>query len=76
MKKTEFLIELEDVLQREEPCQENDILENYDEWDSLSKMSVMAYFKKNFNVEISLNDLKDIKSVSDLINIAGANIDD
>lgn len=76
MKKNEFLVELEDILQREEPCQEKDILEEYDEWDSLSKMSVMAYFKKNFNVEISLNDLKDIKSVSDLINIAGDNIND
>lgn len=76
MKKNEFLVELEDILQREEPCQENDILEEYDEWDSLSKMSVMAYFKKNFNVEISLNDLKDIKSVSDLIKLAGDNIND
>ena len=76
MKKNEFLVELEDILQREEPCQEKDILEEYDEWDSLSKMSVMAYFKKNFNVEISLNDLKDIKSVSDLINLAGENIND
>lgn len=76
MKKNEFLVELEDILQREEPCQENDILEEYDEWDSLSKMSVMAYFKKNFNVEISLNDLKDIKLVSDLINLAGDNIND
>jgi len=76
MKKNEFLVELEDILQREELCNENDILEEYDEWDSLSKMSVMAYFKKSFGVEISLNDLKDIKSVSDLINLAGDNIND
>ena len=76
MKKDEFLTELEDILQREEPCCENDILEDYDEWDSLSKMSVMAYFKKNFNIDISLNDLTDIKSVSDLIKLAGDKIND
>ena len=31
MKKEEFLVELEDVLQREEPCTETDVLEDYDE---------------------------------------------
>ena len=47
MKKEEFLVELEDILQREEPCNEADILEEYDEWDSLSKMAVMAFYSKN-----------------------------
>ena len=41
MKKQEFLVELEDILQREEPCTENDSLKDYEEWDSLSKMAVM-----------------------------------
>lgn len=46
MNKAEFLVELEDVLQREESCSENDDLHSYEEWDSLSKMAVMAYFDK------------------------------
>ena len=44
MKKDEFLVALEDILQREESCNENDKLEDYDEWDSLSKMALMAYY--------------------------------
>lgn len=76
MKKSEFLVELEDVLQREEPCGVNDILEDYEEWDSLSKMAVMAYYKKNFNVDVNLNTLGALKSVSDLIKLAGENIND
>lgn len=76
MKKDEFLVELEDILQREEPCQENDVLEDYDEWDSLSKMSIMAYYQKNFAVEISLNDLDRVQTVSDLIKLAGEKIND
>lgn len=76
MKKEEFLTELEDVLQREEPCSENDILDDYDEWDSLAKMAVMAYYKKMFGIEIGLNDFNNIKSVSDLIKLAGDNIND
>lgn len=76
MRKNEFLTELEDILQREEPCLESDSLEDYEEWDSLSKMAVMAYFNKNFGVEIRLNDLKEIKLVSDLIKLVGDKIDD
>ncbi len=74
MKKEEFLLGLEDVLQREEAVKENDILDDYDEWDSLSKMAVMAYYDKNFGVKITLNQMKDIHLVKDLINLAGDNI--
>lgn len=71
MNKSDFLIELEDILQREEPCAENDNLEDYEEWDSLSKMAIMAYYDKNFGVKLSLNDLKNVSTVSDLIKLAG-----
>ncbi len=76
MKTQEFLVVLEDVLQLEDAINEKQNLEELEEWDSLSKMAVMAYYKKNFGVEITLNDLKDIKSVSDLIKLAGDNIND
>jgi len=76
MKKTEFLVALEDVLQMEEELVETQNLEELEEWDSLSKMAVMAYYKKHFSVELTLNDLKDIQSVQDLIKLAGENIND
>ncbi|MCQ2744383.1 MAG: phosphopantetheine-binding protein [bacterium] len=76
MKKEEFLVELEDVLQREEACNESDLLDEYEEWDSLSKMAVMAFFDKNFGVKITLQKLEEVKTVSDLISLAGDNIDD
>ena len=76
MKKEEFLTDLMDVLQRESNCEINDNLDDYEEWDSLSKMAVMEYFKKKFSIIIPLNELKKIKYVSDLLNIAGKNIDD
>ena len=74
MNKGEFLVELEDILQREEACKETDNLNDYDEWDSLSKMSIMAYYNKNFGIKISLNDLKNINTVNDLIKLAGENV--
>ncbi len=74
MKKADFLVELEDVLQREDSCNENDVLDDYEEWDSLSKMAVMAFYNKQFGIKISLNELKELKTVSDLIKLAGDNI--
>lgn len=74
MNKADFLTELEDILQREEPCRENDNLKDYDEWDSLSKMAVMAFYNKNFGIKITLNELKNFNTVADLIKLAGDNI--
>jgi len=74
MKKSDFLVELEDILQREESCNETDNLEDYEEWDSLSKMSIMAYYDKKFNIKLSLKDFKDLVTVNDLIALAGDKI--
>ena len=74
MEKKDFLVELEDILQREEPCNETDLLEDYEEWDSLSKMALMAFFDKKFGIKLSLKDFKEFKTVEDIIKIAGSNI--
>ena len=74
MNKADFLVELEDILQREEPCAETDILADYEEWDSLSKMAIMAFYNKEFGIKIALNELKDLETVADLIKLAGDNI--
>ena len=76
MKKEEFLVELEDILQREEVCNLDDKLSDYEEWDSLSKMAIMAYFEKKFGIKITLPQLKEIENVSDLVVLAGDQISD
>ena len=48
----------------------NDVLADYDEWDSLSKMATMAFFDKNFGVKISLKEIGELKTVKDLLNLA------
>lgn len=69
MNTVDFLIELEDILQREEPCKAEDTLEDYEEWDSLSKMAVMAYYDKTFGIKLSLNEISELKTVEDLITL-------
>lgn len=71
MNKSQFLNELQDVLQRFDAVGENDVLSDYEEWDSLSKMAVMAFFDRKLGKKISLKELGDVKSVADLIRIAG-----
>lgn len=75
MDKIEFLSELQDVLQREDSCKETDVLDDYEEWDSLSKMAIMAFYNKNFGITISLDNLKNLRTVEDLIKLAGDKID-
>lgn len=76
MNKKDFLSDLEDILQREESCEENDILKNYEEWDSLAQMALVAYFDKNFNKKLSMNDFEKLKTVTDLMKLTGENISD
>ncbi len=75
MKTKEFLVELEDILQREEACNIYDTLEDYDEWDSLSKMAVMAYYDKTFGIKLSLNEISDLKTVKDLIRLTKGQVE-
>jgi len=41
----------------------------------LSKMAVMAFYNKTFGIKIPLTEFKNLKTVSDLIKLAGDNID-
>ena len=74
MKKEEFLVVLEDILQIDHEISENQNLEELDEWDSLSEMAIMAYYKKNFNVDLVVNSFKNIKTPLDLIKLAGDHV--
>ncbi len=71
MTKEEFLTELQDTLQRDDQVLETDKLSDYEEWDSLSKMAVMAFFDKKFGKKVSLTELGSFKTVEDLIKFAG-----
>ena len=67
----EFLREFEDVLQTEEALSQDTILEDLDEWDSLSRMATIAFLDKNFGVKTTLNDVKEFETVGDIVAKAG-----
>lgn len=75
MKIAEFLEALEDVLQTEDPCNESDSLIDYEEWDSLSQMAVMAFFDKKFGVKLTFKTIKELKTINELMALAGDQIE-
>lgn len=71
MNKEEFLEAMTDVLQTEDEITMDTVLEDLEEWDSLSIMATMAFLDKNFGVKTSMKDYQNMKTISDIAKIAG-----
>ena len=71
MDKTEFLEKLQDVLERDEEITEDMVLSDMDEWDSLAAMALMAFFNNTLNITLLPAEVREMKTISDIINKAG-----
>lgn len=67
MTKADFLEKLQDIFERDEPVTEDLLLEDIEEWDSLSMMAVMAFFNKSLSITLLPVEVKDMKTVCDLV---------
>jgi acyl carrier protein len=45
-----------------------DILKDFDEWDSLTLLSIIALVDSEFNIQLSASDFEVIISIEDLLN--------
>lgn len=71
MNKDEFLMQMQDVLQTEEPLTMETQLTDLDEWDSLAMMATMAFLDKNFGMKVKIADLKMFATINDIAAKAG-----
>ncbi len=71
MNKEEFLEKLQYVLERDDEVTENMVLEDMEEWDSLAAMAVMAFFNKSLSIMLLPAEVREMKTVQDLIKKAG-----
>ena len=76
MTKGEFLEKLADALQMEEVPLPDFKLSDTDYWDSVSQMSMLAFFHKHFGVHVSIEELNMVENVGDLLDIARAYLSD
>ena len=71
MSKEEFLIQMQDVLQTDTKLAMETVLDELDEWDSLSMMATMAFLDKNFGIKLKLADIKTLTTIGDIAVKAG-----
>lgn len=71
MNKEQFLEEMVEVLQTENEITMETVLEDLEEWDSLSIMATMAFLDKNFGVKTNMSDYKNMTTVGDIAEKAG-----
>ncbi len=71
MNKSEFLEKMKDILQTDEELKLDMELDSLTEWDSLSKLATVAFLDSDFEVKITFNDFRKIKTIDDLAKKAG-----
>jgi acyl carrier protein len=66
-----FIEQLKEVLEVEDrELNPNDEFRNYDEWDSLVYLSVIAFLDEEYDIQIEEAEFKKLNTVEDLYNTA------
>ena len=68
MDKEKFLIDLADILE-EEVVNESNVLAEFDAWDSLSILSIIAYAQEHFKIQLKNQEIRDAETVGELISL-------
>lgn len=71
MNKQDFISELQEELEFDTQLSEDTNLKDLDEWDSMAAMILIGYVSNNFDLTLTADDLKDITTVSSLIDRIG-----
>jgi acyl carrier protein len=74
MKKEEFLDLLAETIDTEEELSGQMSLGDIDEYDSIAILSLMSMYDE-LGVKVTPNDFKDLKTVADLIKLAGDRVE-
>ncbi len=61
---------LEEIL--EEDIHDEDVLEEFEEWDSLSILTLISFIDKEYGVNLYTSDIKKTKTVKDLTDLIKA----
>lgn len=70
MTKEEFLVEFQEMLQRDDPVEAETPLASLEEWDSLARMVLIAFFDKTFGQRVTFDAFKPCRTVADLMDLA------
>lgn len=69
----EKIAELEEIMDLDEgSLKEESVLEEFEEWDSLSKLSLIAFAKRKFGIVLSTEKIKGFVTVGDICDALNA----
>lgn len=71
MKKEDFILGLQEELELEIPLTEGTNLKELSEWDSMAAMILIGYVSNSFDLTLNAEDIKQITTVSSLIQRVG-----
>ncbi|EAI7263215.1 acyl carrier protein [Campylobacter lari] len=72
MKKDDFLNSIEEILSiPKNSLLEDDILENFQDWDSIAFFELSVLIDKEFNLKVKPEDIKKFISVRDILKSVG-----
>ncbi len=68
MSKEELIQELTEMMETDMELAEDTVLDDIEEWDSLTKLSLMAFAKKEFDKNLTAGQIRDFTTVGDICN--------
>lgn len=70
MTRKELIKRIEDLLDTDEGIlKEDTVLDDIDEWDSLAKLSLLAFAKKELSISLTPNQIRDLETVADICDL-------
>lgn len=67
----EFLVQLADLIEIEDELSLDTNLKDYDEYDSMAIMSLVAFIHKNFGKQYNARQLNQVDTVESLVELIG-----
>ena len=71
MKTQDFLTKLADLLEIEDDLEPDTNLKDYDEYDSMAIMTLIAFIHKNFDIQLTARKLNQISTVRSMMELIG-----
>mgnify|MGYP000902063589 FL=1 len=70
MDMNEFIEKIKEVLEIEDrEVNESDLFRDYDEWDSLAYLSVIAFLDEEYEIQMEEAEFNTLKTIEDLYNV-------
>lgn len=74
--KLEFLAHFQEIIESEKPIQMDDSFRDYEEWDSLAYLSLVAFIDEKYHVIIPFEVFRDFQTVRDIFEYVQNNINE